>query len=224
MIKLRFDKLSRSKAAPRVPPGENFVSPKSDCFPSHPIHTMENKYKADQFQDTTTDSDCEKNFNSVASITGGIGTVSCDHKITKGFRAFPKGESPLLFCHSLLRRLPAKVKAHKRVVIYDFACKMHKCCLRRYPYRIRRFQFVIDRQHQSNHTNCSEAYNIANYPSMNNVNTQVAEQLNNSLRKLSTVVAYSNFETYLKIIDIFIRIRNLQIKKVIQVVLFPCIM
>ena len=43
---------------------------------------------------------------------------------------------------------------------------------------------------------------------MNNVNTQVAEQLINSLRKRSTVVAYSNFETYLKIIDIFIRIRN----------------
>ena len=135
--------------------------------------------------------------------------------ITKGFGAIKKGESPLIFCHSLLRRLPEKVKAHKRVVIYDFACKLHKTCLRRYPYRIRRFQFVIDCQHQTNQKACSQAYNISKYPEMNNINTQIAEQLNNSLRKLSTVVAYSNFETYLRIIQIFITVKNLQIKGLI---------
>ena len=216
MIKLRFsfDKLSRKVAAPRVTPEEDFVPPKADCFPSYPIHTKENKYKADRKSDENED-DCEKNFNSASSISGGIATISCNHKITKGFRAIQKGESPVIFCHSILRRLPAKVKAHKRVVIYDFACKMHKCCLRRYPYRIRRFQFVIDRHHQANHKACSQAYNISRYPEMNHVNTQVAEQLNNSLRKLSTVVAYSSFDNYLKIIEIFITIRNLKIKKII---------
>ena len=112
----------------------------------------------------------------------------------------------------MLRRLPNKVKAKRRVVVYDFACKLHKCCLRRYPYRIRRFQFVIDRHHQTNHKACSQAYNISKYPAMNHVNTQIAEQLNNSLRKLSTVVAYSNFDTYLKIIEIFVTIRNLKTK------------
>ena len=44
---------------------------------------------------------------------------------------------------------------------------------------------------------------------MKHVNTHIAEQLNNSLRKLATVVAYSNFDIYLKIIQIFISIRNL---------------
>ena len=216
MIKLRFqfDRLSRKVAAPRVVPKSNFAPPKADCFSSYPIHTMENVYKADKKPDENED-DCEKNFGSAASISGGIGTVSCNHKITKGFRAIQKGESPVMFCHSLLRRLPEKVKAHKRVVVYDFACKMHKCCLRRYPYRIRRFQFVIDRHHQSNHKACSQAYNISKYPAMNHVNTQIAEQLNNSLRKLSTVVAYSNFETYLRIIHIFVTIKNLKIKGVI---------
>ena len=216
MIKLRFqfDRLSRKVAAPRVVPKPTFAPPKADCFSSYPIHTMENVYKADKKSDEDED-DCEKNFASTASISGGIGTVSCNHKITKGFRAIQKGESPVIFCHSLLRRLPEKVKAHKRVVVYDFACKMHKCCLRRYPYRIRRFQFVIDRHHQTNHKACSQAYNVSKYPAMNHLNTQIAEQLNNSLRKLSTVVAYSNFETYLKIIDMFITIKNLKIKKVI---------
>ena len=121
----------------------------------------------------------------------------------------------MIFCHSILRRLPAKVQAHKRVVIYDFACQMHKVCLRRYPYRIRRFQFVIDRHHQVNHKSCSQAYDISKYPVMNDINTQIAEQLNNSLRKLSTVVAYSNFQTYLRIIQIFITYKNLKIKKII---------
>ena len=216
MIKLRFqfERLSRKFAAPRVVPKPDFSPPKADCFSSYPIHTMENLYKADKKPDENED-DCEKNFDSAASISGGIGTVSCNHKITKGFRAIQKGESPVIFCHSLLRRLPEKVKAHKRVVVYDFACKMHKCCLRRYPYRIRRFQFVIDRHHQSNHKACSQAYNISKYPDMDHVNTQIAEQLNNSLRKLSTVVAYSNFETYLRIIHIFLTIKNLKIKGII---------
>ena len=214
MIKLRFefDQKSRKTAVPRTTPHPEFVPPVADFFPSYPIHTMENIYKADKIPDVTESDDCEKNFGSATSISGGIGTVSCNHKITKGFRAIRKGESPILFCHSLLRRLPEKVKAHKRVVIYDFACKMHKTCLRRYPYRIRRFQFVIDRHHQSNHKACSQAYNISKYPEMSHVNTQIAEQLNNCLRKLSTVVAYSNFQTYLRIIQIFITVKNLEIE------------
>ena len=176
---------------------------------------MENIYKADSRPDPSESVECEKEFGAATSISGGIGTLSCNHRITKGFRAIKKGESPVFFCHSILRRLPEKVKAHKRVVIYDFACKMHKVCLRRYPYRIRRFQFVIDRHHQSNHKACSEAYNISKYPAMSEVNTQIAEQLNNSLRKLATVVAYSNFQTYLRIIQIFISVKNLKIKDIV---------
>ena len=118
--------------------------------------------------------------------------------------------------HSLLRRLPAKVKAKRRVVIYDYACKMHKCALRRFPYRIRRFQFVIDRHHLANHKTCSSVYDMSKYPFMNNINSQLAEQLNNSLRKLSTVAAYSKFETYKKIIEIFITVKNLKIKQIIN--------
>jgi hypothetical protein len=217
MVKLRFqfDKQSRKVAAPRTKPQPDFVEPIADFFPSYPIHTMENIYKADSKPDTSEDDNCEKNFMETSSISGGIGTLTCSHKITKGFRAIKKGESPVIFCHSILRRLPDKVKVHKRVVVYDFACKMHKVCLRRYPYRIRRFQFVIDRHHQSNHKSCSQAYNISKYPVMNNVNTQIAEQLNNMLRKLATVVAYSNFQTYLKIIQIFVTVKNLEIKKIL---------
>ena len=54
------------------------------------------------------------------------------HEITKGFRLIKKGESPLLFLHSLLRRFPSNMKAKKRVIIYDFACKMNRCALFRF--------------------------------------------------------------------------------------------
>ena len=64
-----------------VSPEGSFVPPKADCFPSYPIHTKENQYTADKKDDT--EDDCEKNFNSAASISGGIATISCNHKITK---------------------------------------------------------------------------------------------------------------------------------------------
>ena len=217
MVRLRvnFDKLSRSVAVPRKSPPKDFKPPVADVFPDYDIHTMDNKYKADIKPDKDEDEDCKKDFESNSSISGGIGTLTCQHKITKGFRVIENGESPQLFLHSILRRLPAKVKAKRRVVVYDFACKMHKCALRRFPYRIRRFQFVIDRHHQANHTTCSEAYNMSRYPFMNNLNSQLAEQLNNSLRKLATVSAYSKFENYIKILEIFISVKNLTIKQII---------
>ena len=214
-IRIRFDKLSKSLAAQRNPPSEHFKPPIADVYPDYPIHTLDNKYKADVKKDPEEDVDCNKVFDSSSTISGGIGTLTCGHKITKGFRLIEKGESPQLFLHSILRRLPTKVKAKRRVVIYDFACKMHKCALRRFPYKIRRFQFVIDRHHQANHTACSDAYSMANYPFMNNMNSQLAEQLNNSLRKLSIMSAYSKFDTYIKIIEIFITVKNLTLKNII---------
>ena len=89
---------------------------------------------------------------------------------------------------------------------------MHKCCLRIYPYRIRRHQFVVDRHHQSNHTTCSAAYDMSRYLYLDEINSQIAEQLNNSLRKLSTVLAYSKFEKYMKIVEVFVSVKNLQLK------------
>ena len=217
MIRLRgkFDRLSKSVAAARKSPHPDFKPPAADFFPDYDIHTMSNIYQADAKHDKEEGKDCQKEFEKSSHISGGIGTVTCNHRVTKGFRVIERGESPLLFLHAILRRFPIKVKAKKRVIVYDFACKMHKCALRRFPYRVRRFQFVIDRHHQANHTSCSQGYDMNNYPCMNNINSQLAEQLNNSLRKLATVSAYSKFETYKKILEIFVTVKNLKIKGII---------
>ena len=118
MIKLRFefDKKSKKVAVARTSPHSDFVPPVADFFPSYPIHTMENLYKADQKPDETESDDCEKNFSSATSITGGIATVSCNHKITKGFRAFKKGESPTLFCQLKLINVLSFMTLHARCI------------------------------------------------------------------------------------------------------------
>ena len=102
-LRFNFDKLSQKVAVPRISPTSEFVPPLADVFPSYPIHTKENIYKADKKPETSETDECEKDFQSSNSMSGGIGTVSCNHKITKGFRAIRKGESPVIFCHSLLR-------------------------------------------------------------------------------------------------------------------------
>ena len=84
-----------------------------------------------------------------------------------------------------------------------------------FSHKVKRFQSVIDRHHQANHTACSEAYSMASYPFTNNMNSQLSEQLNNSLRKLATVAAYSKVDTYIKFLEVFITVRNLSVKKII---------
>ena len=84
-----------------------------------------------------------------------------------------------------------------------------------FSHKVRRFQSVIDRHHQANHTACSEAYSMASYPFTNNMNSQLSEQLNNSLRKLATVAGYSKVDTYIKFLEVFITVRNLSVKKII---------
>ena len=91
----------------------------------------------------------------------------------------------------------------------------HKYMLRRYPRRIRNFLFVVDRHHQCNHKDCSMAYNMDKYKDLDNINSQISEQRNNSLRKLSNTLAFYKFDSYMKVLEIFFGLTNLKIKNVI---------
>ena len=130
--------------------------------------------------------------------------------------ALQKGESPGLFTRVLIKRLPRRVKARKRYFVYDNACNCHKYALRRYPWRIRRFTFVVDRHHINNHTACSQAYNIQHYNDLARINSQVCEQRNNSLRKFSSRVAYMKFDNYLKFMEVWFSYTNMKQKKIIS--------
>ena len=101
-----------------------------------------------------------------------------------------KGESPLMIINPVVRRFPNRVQARQRFLIYDNACMARKCGERRFPHRIRHWTFVVDRKHWDNHTGCSKGFCMDEYPSLNDVNSQVSEQLNRSLRKLAIGLAY----------------------------------
>merc|ERR1712096_350938 len=107
---------------------------------------MEDNYSADSKKDKNEDpSSCDKIYNESPTITGGISHITCMHNITKGFTAMSRGESPQMFTSVLLRRFPKRVRAKRRVFLYDNSCNLKKIALRRFPYRIRRWNILIDR-------------------------------------------------------------------------------
>ena len=191
--------MARRNTVPRIKPNSYFTEPIAEVYPNNPVHTMENVYRADKEKD----GGCNKDYNECPTITGGLTHITCMHNITKGFTALHRGESPLLVLGPAMRRLPQRVQAAKRVFLYDNACKAHKSALRRFPYRVRNWLFAVDRKHWPNHTACSDSYNIDEYPFLSNMNSQISEQLNRSLRKLSTILAYSEWENYLKTLEMF---------------------
>ena len=60
------------------------------------------------------------------------------------------------------------------------------------------------------------AYNMDKYKYLDGINSQISEQRNNSLRKLSNTLAFYKFESYMKILELFFGITNLKIKNVIS--------
>ena len=69
--------------------------------------------------------------------------------------------------------------------------------------------------HWDNHTTCSQAYCMDEYPSLKLVNSQVSEQTIRSLTKLSVVLAYYGWENYLRVLELFLVSRNLRNKKLL---------
>ena len=133
---------------------------------------------------------CNKIYNEAATITGGITHLTCKHAIIKGFTAMKRGESVEMIVQPIVSRLPQRVQARRRFLLYDNACQARRFSERRYPHRVRNWTFLVDRKHWDNHTACSQAYNMDEYPALKKVNSQVSEQTNRSLRKLSIVLAY----------------------------------
>ena len=147
MISLRqsFNETAEERAVKRTKPKIGYKPCPAEVYPNNKEHTMENEYYADTKKDKTEDSQCEKAYNYKSDITGGVTHLSCNHGIVKGFTALQRGESPLQVLAPALRRLPVRVKAKNRFFIYDNCCAAHKCALRRFPHRVRRWTFVIDR-------------------------------------------------------------------------------
>ena len=100
--------------------------------------------------------------------------------------------------------------------IYDNACAAQKSSLRRFPHRVQKWTFLVDRTHWKNHTACQKGYNMDLYPMLKGVNSQQANQINRSLRSLSVILAFSTFEHYMKILDIYFVYKNVNTRRKLQ--------
>ena len=69
-----------------------------------------------------------------------------------------------------------------------------------------------NRKNWENYTFCSLAYNMDEYPCLKKIKSQISEQTNISLRKLSVVLAYYGWENYLRVIEIFLVTKDLKNK------------
>ena len=199
ILKFNDDFLIRAHDIDLEDPGPNIQGEvRAEIYPGLPQHTANEKFHADKYKDKGEIKSCTKIYPEASGITGGLGHLTCQHGITKGYTAMKNGESPALFAKTIFKRLPKRVKAERRVFVYDNCCNFHKFTLRRYPWRSRRWTFVIDRHHYKNHKLCSSAYNMDSYKWLDGVNSQVCEQRNNQLRKMSKSLAHMSFKNYLR--------------------------
>ena len=207
LLRFRDEFLSNAHKLDFEDPGPNLQPDvKAEIYPGLPQHTANEKFYADKYKDKNETQSCTKIYPEASGITGGLGHITCQHGVTKGYTAMKNGESPALFAKTVFKRLPKRVQAEKKVFVYDNCCNFHKFTLRRYPWRSRRWTFVIDRHHYKNHKLCSSAYNMDTYKWLDGVNSQVCEQRNNRLRKMKKSLAHMSFKNYIRNLTFFLPI------------------
>ena len=67
---------------------------------------------------------------------------------------------------------------------------------------------LVDKFHIKNHNECSRGYDANSYPDMDKVNTQLCEQLNSEIKKLSAMVCFAKPKTAWRIITTYMCIKN----------------
>ena len=163
----------------------------NEYFPAYPLHSAEVKYAADKKTAKSDDiDDCNKFYPDGKTMTPGCAHLFCRHRICKGFVGLTNAESPSTYVKILTRRLKRRVQCRRRIFIYDNVCNLHKTGLRRGAKSLSKFKLFVDRHHWANHTGCSSGYNSKRYTYLKNVNTQMCEQKNHSLRKLSATLRF----------------------------------
>lgn len=190
----------------------NHPEPPLECFPSLPLHSELSNFEVDKYDPEPEDEDCNKEYPKAPKMTPGLSHVFCRHGICKGFVMMTSPETPQIFTKFLTRRLPKTVQSERRVFLYDNSCNLHKAALRRGAKEILNFKVFTDRHHWKNHTGCSESYNCDQYDYLKDVNSQICEQKNRSLRKLSSILAYCDFENYRTKVKLFFILNNFEEK------------
>ena len=72
---------------------------------------------------------------------------------------------------------------------------------------------VTDPFHQPNHSSCSDTFKSTEYPDMQKINCEAAEQFNSLLRKVHSSLAFMGPENYMLALSIMVGYQNNQCHK-----------
>lgn len=156
---------------------------------------------------------CTHAFVAKGPRTGGIFTLFCEHGICYSFFILPKAEGR----NELYSWMVSYLERAPEVVVYDFACSAHKYCTLRAPGFFKDTTWVVDRFHWKNHKSCSHAYDMSQYPWLDHVNSEIAEQVNSQLQAVKAAVSQMKQENYVKVLRLVLTERNLRVEEKIAV-------
>ena len=177
-------------------------------YPNFPIIRGLANYDANKHNEVNG---CRKSAKSTSSLNPGMFLTFCPHGICLGFQVMINKESPRVPFEMLMTRF----KEMPTEVIYDNACHLHVYALKREPNRFKNTRFMIDRLHAKNHVSCSLGYDMNEYKadvSIATFNSQICEQANADLRRLSTAFTSMGPENIIQHTKVFLAIRNLKKK------------
>ena len=96
--------------------------------------------------------------------------------------------------------------------MYDNVCKIHQYCLSRDPHFFKSTLLVVDRFHWKGHIGCSKGYNLNEYNTaleVNNLNSQVNEQENAGIKRLSGMLAYVTLDNFIFNVFLYYGVKNM---------------
>ncbi|GIL67120.1 hypothetical protein Vafri_20567 [Volvox africanus] len=154
-------------------------------FPNRPVVRSIGRYMADSWSQGCRS--CTKHPYDTRNLTPGLLVVHClNCWACLGFHMMPHHESP----RTLFDILYTRWAVAPRFVVYDNSCNSQIFFLNREPEWVRDCQFFIDKMHFKGHVGCCQSYNIEQYPTFSQFNSQLAEQRNSRLALLKKQCAY----------------------------------
>ena len=198
-----------------IPPPERYGKPGEspyEYFPCYPAKLGKCFYAIESMT-KTDDIFCRKLSNSHPSLSPGVFTIFCRHRVCLGFSLMTSSESPKtpfrLFLSRFVDYLP------QLRIIYDNSCNLHTYALNREPARFAETIFLVDRLHFQDHSACTLGYSTNSYnfdPKIKTLNTQINEQANADLRNLSKQISYMKPDNVMIILKLFLADRNRRVK------------
>ena len=194
-----------------IPQADQYGNPSEspyDYFPGFPVVLGNAVYAMDKNK-SIDDIYCRKMSGSHPFLSPGIFTLFCRHRVCLGFSLMSSSESPRTAFNIFLQRFTNYLPQLR--IFYDNCCNLHQFCLNREPARFSETIFLIDRLHYQDHTSCTEGYSTNSYnsdPHIKSINTQINEQANADLRRLTKQIAYMKPENVMVHVKLFLAERN----------------